>query len=75
MSIKVIRERVEESKRLNVVFGPQAQDDLEELLDLVERLGEALCNPCPFSEEGVPCGGCQTCGSIEALLKELEPTE
>jgi hypothetical protein len=42
MSINEIRERVEESKRLNGVFGPQPQDDIEYLLDLFDRLKEEI---------------------------------
>lgn len=44
MSINEIRERVEESKRLNGVFGPQAQDDLECLLELNAEMLEACKN-------------------------------
>ena len=80
-----IRNRVEESKRLNGVFGPQAQDDLECLLDLVDRLGEALrlsqnyikrtpCDPDITDEQCAAYAAMMNVG-VSGLLKELEPTE
>lgn len=60
-----IRERVEESKRLNGVFGPQAQDDLEYLLGLLDRCRDLL------EEVNSPDLGIVQ-RAVKSLLRELE---
>jgi hypothetical protein len=65
-----IRNRVEESKRLNGVFGPQAQDDLEYMLDLVDRLGKVLNYAVTPSRRLEDTGAWII--EVDELLKEIE---